>query len=385
MLQAGQKIKTAKNQSADTRNRESVLRVLLIAHSLTLLGGQSIQAKRILDSFEKEAPGVEVGFLPNDPRFENFLGFFQRFKYLRTLVTKPKFIWALLKTIRRYDVVQVFSASNISYLISTLPPLFVAKFYGKKVILNYHSGEAADHFERWEWLVRPTLKRFDAIVVPSEYLVGIFAEFGFKAVAIPNFVDAENFAFREKENAAPVFLSNRNLESLYNIEAILRAFRLIQEKYPNAELLIAGSGREREKLERISKNLNLKNARFLGAVPQREMPSLYHKASVYLNSSDVDNMPLSIIEAFSCGTPVVTTNAGGIPFLVRHEETGLLVEKEDYKALALAAMRVLEDEELRRKIIRQARDESLQKYSWQTVKEKWLEVYGTAVKTKNIE
>lgn len=380
MVQAESKIQLAKNDAAGKPDSETVLRVLLIAHSLHLLGGQSIQANRLLDGFQAEASEIEVGFLPNDPRFQNFLAFFQRFKYLRTLVTKPKFVWTLLKTVRRYDVIQVFSASNVSYLISTLPPLFIAKLYGKKVILNYHSGEAADHFERWAWLVRPTLKLFDRIVVPSEYLVKVFADFGFEAVAIPNFVDQEIFSYREKKAGAPVFLSNRNLEPLYNVEAILRAFQIIQEKYPAAELLIAGSGEERAKLERLARQLELRNAHFLGAVSQAEMPALYHRASVYLNSSDVDNMPLSIIEAFACGTPVVTTDAGGIPYLVKHEETGLLVEREDFAALARETMRVLEDADLRRKLIRQAGEEARQKYSWESVREKWLKVYAAAGK-----
>jgi Glycosyltransferase len=377
MLQAETKTQTVKKRLLDTVANRTTQRVLLIAHSLSLLGGQSIQAKRLLDRFAEDAPEIEAGFLPNDPKFENFLSFFQNFKYIRTILTNLKFIFILLKQIRNFDLIQVFSASNTSYLISTLPPLFIGKLFGKKVILNYHSGEASDHFERWARIVRPTLKRFDRIVVPSEYLSRVFRDFGFEAEIVPNFVDAEIFEFREKTNPKPIFLSNRNLEPLYNVEMILRAFQLIREKYSDAELLIAGSGRERQKLERTAKELKLENVYFLGAVSPEEMPELYRRASVYLNSSNIDNMPLSILEAFSSGTPVVTTNAGGIPFLVEHGETGLMVEREDFRALAREAIRILEDENLRRKIVRKARAASLEKYSWQAVKNKWLEVYGS--------
>lgn len=367
--------KTVESTTERKSAGKKILRVLLIAHSLNLLGGQSIQAKRLIECFAGDAPEIKVGFLPNDPQLKSFLRVFQRIKYLRTIFTQLKYLWILLSELRRFDVIHVFSASYTSYLISTLPPLFVGKLYGKKVILNYHSGEAADHFERWGWLVQPTIKRFDSVVVPSDYLVKVFSDFGFEAVAIPNFVDAEIYEFKPKKTAAPVFLSNRNLEPLYNVGAILRAFRLIREKYPQAELLIAGSGSELEKLERIADELNLENVKFLGAVSQREMPALYHQASVYLNSSNIDNMPLSIIEAFACGTPVVTTNAGGIPFMVGHEETGLLVERENFTALAREAVRLVEDQNLRHKIIKQAYDESQKKYSWQAVREKWLNVY----------
>ena len=123
---------------------------------------------------------------------------------------------------------------------------------------------------------------------------------------------------------------------------VLRAFQLIQ-KIPEAKLIVAGYGSEEAKLKKLAVELNLKNIEFTGRVEQSEMPKIYDRADVYLNASIVDNMPLSIIEAFACGLPVVSTDAGGISYIVADGETGLLVKTNDYKALAEQAIRLLED------------------------------------------
>jgi glycosyltransferase involved in cell wall biosynthesis len=104
------------------------------------------------------------------------------------------------------------------------------------------------------------------------------------------------------------------------------------------------------------------------------MPELCEQADIYLNASNVDNMPLSIIEAFAAGLPVVTTDAGGIPYIVTHEETGLLVRMNDHEAMAACSLRLLEDETLSAKIADKARSEC-DKYKWSAVRQEWLAFY----------
>src|SRR5207237_9641426 len=121
-----------------------------------------------------------------------------------------KFWLLLMRKIPQNDIVHVFSSGTTSYIISTLPPLLVSKIFGRKTILHYHTGEAETHLKNWKLTARPTMKRFDEIVVPSGFLVDIFAKFDLRTTAIFNFVDAEKFAFRERKPLPPVFLSYRN-------------------------------------------------------------------------------------------------------------------------------------------------------------------------------
>jgi glycosyltransferase involved in cell wall biosynthesis len=348
-------------------------RVLIVAPSIDILGGQAVQAARLLEGLGQE-PSLEVGFLPINPRLPGLLRQLQRIKYVRTFVTTLQYAASLLKVVRKYDLVHIFSASYFSFVLAPTPAILTSKLYGKKIVLNYHSGEAEDHLTRWRRTAVPTLKLADAIAVQSDYLVNVFAEFGLKARAIFNHLEIERFCFRERAPLRPIFLANRNLEPHYNVGCVLRAFAKIQEQIPEAQLIVVGDGSQRAELESLARSLNLRNAEFRGRVPPVEMRDVYGEADIYLNASDIDSMPISILEAFASGMAVVTTNAGGIPFIVTHERTGLLVERGDHDALASAALRLLEDRALASSLIGNARSE-LEKYSWPAVRDAWLGLY----------
>lgn len=341
----------------------------MVAPALPLLGGQAVQAARLLDKFREE-PATQVDLQPVNP---SFLPSLQRIKYVRTVLTSIKYLLDLMVRIPRYDVIHIFSASYFSFLLGPTPAVLISKLFGKKTILNYHSGEADDHLTRWRSAV-PLIRLFDRVVVPSDYLVDVFAKFGLSAEPIANFVNADDYTFRKRDPLRPVFLSNRNLEDIYNVGCVLRSFALIQQKRKDARLLVAGDGAENEKLRKLALELSLENIEFLGNVPQEKMPSLYSRADIYLNASNIDNMPSSIIEAFAAGTPVISTNAGGIPYVVTNGKNGLLVEKDDHAALAEKAIYLLENNDEARRMIAAASVES-SKYTWESVKSRWIALY----------
>src|SRR5215203_2533277 len=97
------------------------VKVLIVATSMRVIGGQSIQAKRLTDAFANDSQ-VELQFLPNNPEAA-----FQNIKYLRTIFASLKFWWSLLANVYKADVVQVFSSATTGYIIATLPPLVVSK------------------------------------------------------------------------------------------------------------------------------------------------------------------------------------------------------------------------------------------------------------------
>jgi glycosyltransferase involved in cell wall biosynthesis len=348
------------------------LRVLIVGPSLDILGGQAVQAARLLAELKTE-PSIEVSFLPINPRLPGLLRKLQAIKYLRTIVTSLLYCATLLARVRSYDVIHIFSASYLSFLIAPTPAILVSKLYRKKILLNYHSGEAEDHLRRSKTALR-IINMVDEIAVPSSYLVAVFSKFGLKGRAIYNLVDTNLLRFRERAPLRPVFLSNRNLEPMYNVGCVLRAFQIIQQYCPEASLTIAGDGRQRRMLEALAGELGLVNVSFTGRVPPDKMPALYEKADIFLNASEIDNMPLSLIESFAAGLLVVTSNAGGIPHIVSNEKTGLVVECGDFQSMAEASLRLLKDERLASKIARNAREEC-DKYRWASVRSEWLKLY----------
>lgn len=362
--------------STDTKK----LRVVVVAPSLDILGGQSRQAVRLMEGLKRE-PDLEIGFLPHNPRLPGILRSLQKIKYVRTIVTTFYYLLLLLWRVRRYDIVHIFCASYYSYSLSAIPALAVARLYGKKSILNYRSGEAEDHLETWRTAV-PTVKWAGEVVVPSGYLVDVMARYGIGARAIHNIVELERFTYRERRPLRPVFLTSRLLEPLYNVPCVLRAFAIIQERYPEARLTIAADGFLRNDLEALARELKLRNAEFIGFVKFDDMPALYDAADIYLSATNIDNMPSSLTESMACGLNVVTTDGGGaIPYIMTNEITGLIVERDDHQALAAAAMRLLEDNEFALKLVRRAH-ESTRKFTWPYIREQWLDLYRELAKAK---
>ena len=361
--------------SADKQNR---LRVLLVAPSLDILGGQSRQAVRLMEGLKCE-PDLDVGFLPHNPRLPGILRSLQSIKYVRTVVTTLYYIALLLWHVRKYDIIHIFCASYYSYSLSAIPALAVSRLYGKKSILNYRSGEAEDHLETWRTAV-PTIKWADEVVVPSGYLVDVFARYGLHARFIHNIVELDRFTYRERTPLRPVFLTSRLLEPLYNVPCVLRAFAIIQERYPEARLTIAADGFLRRDLEALARDLKLCKTEFIGFVKFEDMPALYDAADIYLSATSIDNMPSSLTESMACGLNVVTTDGGGaIPYIMTNEVTGLIVDRDDHQALAAAAIRLLNDNEFALKLVRNAH-ESTRKFTWPYIRDEWLNVYRELAK-----
>ena len=374
----------SKNESLRAKSEDlkqtRPVRVLIAAPSLDILGGQSRQAIRLMEGLKKES-GLEVGFIPHNPRLPSFLRWLQSLKYVRTVVTTLLYWAMLLGRVGKYDIIHIFSASYYSYTLSVIPALFLARQFGKKSILNYRSGEAEDHLGNWRTAV-PTMRWADEIVVPSGYLVDVLARFGLRARAIHNIVELDRFSFRDRSPLRPVFLTSRLLEPLYNVPCVLRAFSIIQEQYPEAALTIAADGWLRPELEKLAADLKLRNVEFLGFVPFEDMPALYDSADMYLSATNIDNMPSSITESMACGLNVVTTDGGGaIPYIMTNEVSGLIVACDDHKALAAAAIRLMNDSELASRLARNAH-ESSKKFTWPRIRDEWLDLYRDLAKEK---
>jgi len=345
--------------------------IALVAASMRMLGGQGVQASLLIRELREE--GYPVVFLPIDPSFPAAARWLRRLPGARTLLNQALYLPSLF-ALRKAHVVHVFSASYWSFLISPVPAMLAARALGKRVVLNYHSGEAEDHLARCGKATHRLLRLADEIVVPSEFLREVFARHGYRVRVIPNVVDLSRFRFRERLPLRPRLLSTRNLEPHYGVDLTLRAFSVLEGRFPEATLTIAGTGSQESALRNLATELGDGRIRFAGRIEPQDMSRLYDEHDIFVNSSLVDNQPLSILEAFAAGTPVVTTAAGGIPLMVRDGETGLLLSKRDPEAMATAVGALLEDPALARRIARRALEQATA-HAWPRVRDRWAAVY----------
>src|SRR5262249_32844031 len=133
------------------------VQVAVVAPSLGILGGQAVQADRLVRAW-RDSPSVHAWLVPVNPLPPPSLRFTTKIKYLRTIVNELIYVPALARELARADVVHVFSASYFSFLLAPLPAIAVARAIGRPVILNYRSGEAPDHLRR-SAIARATLRR----------------------------------------------------------------------------------------------------------------------------------------------------------------------------------------------------------------------------------
>lgn len=363
-------------RSASTR-----LEIAIVAASLRILGGQSVQARQLIDAW-REDPDVRAWLVPINPEPPAPFHHLLRVKYLRTIVTQLWY-WPLLwRELRRADVVHVFSASYASFLLAPLPAILVARALGRPVVLNYHSGEAPDHLARSR-LARVVLRRLVELnVVPSRFLRDVFATFGIPARVVPNCIDLERFAWRERRPLAPRLLSTRMFEPMYNVACTVRAFARVQQRHPHASLTLIGDGSQAPMLRALVAELALRHVTFAGRVSPHDIHRHYADADLYVQTPSIDNMPLSVLEAFASGLPVVSTAVGGVPAILTDGVHGLLAADNDDRAVADCICALLADS-ARARAMSEAARLSCEAYTWQAVRDGWLSCYRAAAAARN--
>ena len=166
----------------------------------------------------------------------------------------------------------------------------------------------------------------------------------------------------------------RGFSRYYSVDVVVRAFAEVKKEYPEAQLDLVGNGPLEGDIRKLVADLHLTGVNFTGVASRQEIGKYYEQADIFINASWLDNMPLSVIEAFAAGTPVVTTSPECMPYLVQHERTGLLSPVGDEKALAANVIRLLRDPALAASLARNAHAES-QNYTWEAVREQWLNTY----------
>ncbi|MCC7136106.1 MAG: glycosyltransferase family 4 protein, partial [Nitrosomonas sp.] len=278
-------------------------------------------------------------------------------------------LWQASKTV---DLFHVMANSGWSWHLYAAPAIWIAWLRCKPVVINYRGGEAANFLlGSWTW-IKPSLKRTQAIIVPSGFLKQVFEEFGVAARIVPNIINLERFSWHSRsveKSTAPHIIVTRNLEPIYDVATAIRAFFQVTSRIPAAKLTIAGSGPERDSLEKLVAELDLVDrVRFTGRLENEAMAALYQQADLMVNSSLIDNTPNSVLEALASNVPVVSTNVGGVPFLVEHGKNALLVPPQDPVAMASAILTLLENPDM----IRQFGENGLKLVHQYT----WPQVYG---------
>ena len=238
-----------------------------------------------------------------------------------------------------------------------------------------HGGHLPEFIEQHRWRTKKVLNRADFLVAPSEYLAEKIGAFGYQITQIPNVIDLEDYAFRERSHIEPRLIWMRSFHSIYNPEMAIQVLTELRRTVPGATLTMAGVDKGIEdKIKRMAADACLSNAvTFPGFLDAAEKSREFAAADIYLNTNRIDNMPVSVVEACAFGLPVVATCVGGLPYLITNRENGLLVPSEGVTAMTSAVKELLDNPDLTRRISLGAR-RLAESSAWTRVRCDWEEL-----------
>lgn len=287
---------------------------------------------------------------------------------------RVKAFFRLLTIGREYDVFHIHTCSGYGF-ISAVIGIIVGKLLKKRLVLTYHGGGGEKFFARHTRLVRHYLLKTDVNIVLSGFIGSAFERFGIPCQEIPNIIELDAARFKKREEIRPSFISIRTLSPLYNIECIIKAFAVVKSKLPTATLTIVSDGPSRMSLENMVSDLCLKDVTFVGRVDNSKIYGLLDEADIMVSSPLIDNMPVSVLEGMNAGLLVISSNVGGVPFMIENGVNGLLFPSNDIDALAERMVEAVANQEVSKRMIEVA-NQTLEKYSWKSVKCKIFKAYG---------
>lgn len=340
------------------------LRLLLVGPMAPPAGGMATQTEQL--RLLLEAAGATVEFLPTNRPYRP--GWIAQIPVLRAVARLLAYLAALWSACGKAGVMHLMANSGWSWHLFAAPAIIVARMRGLHVVVNYRGGGAGAFLGAQVRWVRPVLGLANLLIVPSGFLEEVFGRFGISARVVPNIIDLDRFSpAPARDSVGPRLVVGRHLEPIYDNATAIRAFARVRADFPDATLTLAGIGPERERLEQLACALGVREAvGFPGQLDREEMAALYHSADVVLNPSLADNMPNSVLEAMASGVPIVATRVGGVPWIVRDGETGLLVPPGDHEAMAGLVLRLCREPTLRGTLVAAALAD-VRRYRWSEV------------------
>ncbi|QTD37576.1 glycosyltransferase family 4 protein [Polaribacter batillariae] len=270
-----------------------------------------------------------------------------------------------------YILIDTFSTKNFYYALITSQ---LAKIFSIKYIPILHGGNLPTRIKKNVFLSKLIFKNSYKNIAPSNYLKVAFENEGYRVDFIPNIIEIEQYEFKKREKLQPKLLWVRAFKEIYNPTLAIEVLYLLKNEYPNAKLCMVGPFVDNSYNNCLSlvEKYNLHNSvEFTNVLLKEE----WHKVSVdydiFINTTNFDNTPVSVMEAMALGLPVVTTNVGGIPYLLEDKVDAFLVGKNNPKLMVEAIIKLLKNDNLI--ICRNAR-KKVETFSWNHNKTKWLQI-----------
>jgi glycosyltransferase involved in cell wall biosynthesis len=275
--------------------------------------------------------------------------------------------------------VDVFSGKAFFWAEAVCKILAVA---GKPYILTLHGGNLPTFARKWPRRVRRLLLSAKAVTTPSNYLLEKMAVFRPDIQLLPNPLEVSAYQLRIRHRAQPALVWIRAFHRIYNPILAIKALELLTGEFANVRLVMVGPDKGDGSLQAVQRSLSrlglLDRVTIQPGVPREYISAWMNKGDIFLNTTQVDNTPVTVMEAMTCGLCVISTNVGGIPYLLQHERDALLVPPDDAHAMAHAVRQVLDSPDLCKWLSVNARRKAEQ-VDWSVLLPRWERLLTSVV------
>ncbi|GAA0871218.1 hypothetical protein GCM10009117_03640 [Gangjinia marincola] len=286
---------------------------------------------------------------------------------VKTVIQKRN--WANVVLIDTYSTANFWYAYVIAKLCRRL---------GIPYIPILHGGNLPNRLEQTPKAAEAIFKYAFINVAPSGYLKESFLKNKFSnTILIPNTIEIDRYTYTQRDINTPKLLWVRSFAQLYNPILALKTLELILNDYPNAQLCMVGPDKDGSQKECFAyaeeKNLPVT---FTGKLEKEVWIKLAEEYNIFLSTTNFDNTPVSVIEAMALGLPVISTNVGGVPFLIDDNVDGMLVEKDRPDQIRDRVEQLMNNEQQRRLLVENARNK-VEKFDWAHVKHQWNDLLSS--------
>lgn len=268
-----------------------------------------------------------------------------------------------------YVLIDTYSTHNFFYALSVSQ---LCRFFKIKYIPILHGGNLPNRLKKNSGFSKHIFNSAHVNVSPSIYLKNIFNEFGYKNVKfIPNSINITEYDYQKKVVDKPKLFWLRSYKKIYNPLMAIHVANGLKKRGFNIELCMVGPDGDGTFLyaQRLARELNL-DVNFNMKMKKKEWIELSNNYNIFINTSNFDNLPVSVIEAMALGFPIVSTNVGGLPFLIDDGNNGMLVAENDVEQMIVKIAEIVQNQELANQLSLNARKKAEQ-FDWDTVKHKW--------------
>lgn len=253
----------------------------------------------------------------------------------------------------------------------------ICRLFKLSYIPILHGGNLPFRIKRNKKLSDLIFRNSFVNVAPSNYLNEVFNSSGYSTVLIPNTVDVKKILFKTRKELKPKLLYVRSFSSEYNPKMAIEVLKIVKNRFSDAQLCMVGPVKDNslEEVKSLVEKYDLNSCvEFTGSMSREEWFKKSEDYDIFINTTNIDNTPVSLIETMALGLPIVSTNVGGIPYLIDNSKDGLLVNKNDSNAMAQAIFDLLSGKYTSLTL---AAREKVEGFDWSEVKHKWMDLLNS--------